>query len=114
MNEETSGKDMNEEEGGPDSESMGRRNCLRAMGRWSAAAIAASAGAVWLGSARPARGASIWVNRRPGGGGWINRPGGWVNRPGWINRGGGWLNRRPGGGGWINRRRPGGSWVNRW
>ncbi|WP_366929781.1 DUF3302 domain-containing protein [uncultured Thiodictyon sp.] len=33
-----------------------------------------------------------WINRRGGGGGWIN------------GGGGGWVNGRGGGGGWLNRR----------
>ena len=90
MNEEPSGKEMNAEDGA-EREAMDRRECLRAMGKWSAAAIGAAAGAVWLGSAGSAQ-AGAWVNRRIGGGGWVNRGGG-----------GGWINRRVGGGGWINR-----------
>ncbi|RBP36591.1 hypothetical protein DES53_11630 [Roseimicrobium gellanilyticum] len=109
MNEETSGKEMNTEEVSPqDREAMDRRECLRAVGRWSAAAVAAATGAAWLGSAGSAQ-AGAWVNRRYGGGGWIN------GRGGWVNRAGGWLNGRGGGGGgWINRRVGGGGWINRW
>jgi hypothetical protein len=64
-----------------------RRLFLRGMGKWSGAAIAAAVAGTWLGTQQQASG---WINRRGGGGGWIN------------GGGGGWVNRR-GGGGWINR-----------
>ncbi len=98
-------------------ESLGdeqRRTFLRGLGKWSQAVI----GGVLLGGAgmmSPSAQANSWVNRRGGGGGWVNRSGGgWVNHSGggWVNRSGGWVNR--GGGGWVNRR--GGSsagWINR-
>jgi hypothetical protein len=60
------------------------------MGKWSGAAISAAVAGAWFASAPEAR--AGWLNRRIGGGGWINGGGG-----------GGWVNRR-GGGGWINRR----------
>ena len=111
MNEVTSGTEGHE---APDAvsaverEAIDRRECLRSMGRWSAAAVAAAAGAVWLGSAGTAQ-AGAWVNRR------VARGGAWVNRPGWVNRAGGWINGRGGGGGgWVNRRVGGGGWINRW
>jgi hypothetical protein len=112
MNEETSGKEMNNLKQGTEHEmdrkAMDRRECLCAVGKWSAAAVAAATGAVWLGSTGSAQ-AGAWVNRRRYGGG-----GAWVNRHGWVNRVGGWINGRGGGGGWINRRVGGGAWVNRW
>ena len=61
------------------------------MGKWSGAAIVAAVAGTWLASAPDAQ-AGAWINRRVGGGGWIN------------GGGGGWINRRVGGGSWINRR----------
>jgi len=94
------------------SELSDRREFLRSLGRWSAAAIAAI---LLTESAMPDE-ASGWVNRRGswvnGGGSWINSGTNWINRGGtWLNGGGGWINR--GGGGWLNGRGGGGSWVNR-
>jgi len=88
------------------SELSGRRQFLRSLGKWSAAAIAA----VLLQESVTSVEASQWVNRR---GSWINGGGGgWANRGGsWINGGNAWVNR--GGGGWLNNRGGGGSWVNR-
>jgi hypothetical protein len=74
----------------PDSGIQGRRLFLHGMGKWSGAAIGAAVAGAWLGGAPHAQAAG-WVNRRVGGGGWIN------------GGGGGWVNRRAGGGGWINR-----------
>ena len=71
------------------SEVSDRREFLRSLGKWSAAAIAA----ILLAESVTTKEASGWVNRR---GSWINGGGG-----GWINRGGSWIN---GGGSWINRR----------
>ena len=67
-----------------------RRDFLLGLGRWSKVVIGA---AVFGGLATTGSDvqAGSWVNRRGGGGGWINGSGG-----------GGWINRR--GGGWINRR----------
>lgn len=81
-----------------------RRAFLRGLGKWSVAAISAAAGGLWLTSAPNAQ--AGWINRRGGGGGWINGAG---------YRGGGWIN-GAGGGGWVNRRYygGGGSWVNRY
>ncbi len=71
-------------------EVQNRRLFLEGMGKWSGAAIMAAVAGTWLGTAPSAH---AWVNRRGGGGGWINGGGG-----------GGWINRRGGGGaGWINR-----------
>jgi len=67
-----------------------RRLFLQGMGKWSGAAIVAAVAGTWLAGAPEAQ-AGGWVNRRVGGGGWIN------------GGGGGWVNRRVGGGGWINR-----------
>jgi hypothetical protein len=72
-----------------------RRKFLQGMGKWSGAAAAAAVAGTWLGSAPQAQ-AGRWVNRRAGGGRWINGRGG---------GGGAWVNRRYGGGG---------AWVNRW
>ncbi|MDB6134879.1 MAG: hypothetical protein JWM59_3122 [Verrucomicrobiales bacterium] len=82
-----------------------RRRFLQSMGKWSGAAIGAAVAGAWLASAPEAR-AGAWVNRRTGGGTWVNRAGGWINGGGgWINGGGGaWVNRRAGGGSWVNRR----------
>lgn len=68
-----------------------RRRFLQGMGKWSGAAIGAAVAGAWFASAPDAR--AGWLNRRIGGGSWINRGGG-----------GGWINRRLGGGSWINRR----------
>lgn len=65
-----------------------RRLFLQGMGKWSGAAIVAAVAGTWFGSAPEAR--AGWVNRRGGGGGWINRGGG----GGWINGRGGWINGR--------------------
>lgn len=93
-----------------------RRLFLRSLGKWSGAAIAAAVAGTWLASAPQAQ-AGGWINRRGGGGAWVNR-GGWINGGGWLNGGGwvnggwingGWIN----GGGWVNRRGGGGAWLNR-
>lgn len=68
-----------------------RRRFLQGMGKWSGAAIGAAVTGAWLASSSEAR-AGAWVNRRVGGGGWIN------------GGGGAWVNRRVGGGSWVNRR----------
>ena len=68
-----------------------RRRFLQSMGKWSGAAIGAAVAGAWLASAPEARAGGAWVNRRVGGGGWIN------------GGGGGWVNRRVGGGSWVNR-----------
>jgi hypothetical protein len=115
---------MSEERQGQ--EEVSRRDFLQAAKGWSAAVAAlvlatapdgAPPAAAWVNAG--------WVNRRGGGGGWINGAGGWVNRAGgWINGaggGGGWVNTRGGGGGWINggaggwvnARGGGGGWINR-
>ena len=89
-----------------------RRMFLRSLGKWSGAAIVAAVSAGSL-TVAPRAEAGRWVNRRVGGGGWVNRGGGgaWANRGG----GGGWVNRYGGGGGWVNRHvGGGGGWVNRW
>ena len=67
-----------------------RREFLSGLGKWSgAASIAAVGGIAWI--SNPGTAQAGWLNRRIGGGGWVNRGGGgWVNRRG----GGGWLNRR--------------------
>jgi hypothetical protein len=82
------------DEQGPASEgaeSEQRRLFLQGMGKWSGAAIVAAVAGTWLGTEQQAN--AGWLNRRGGGGGWVNRGGG-----------GGWINRRVGGGGgWINR-----------
>lgn len=120
---------LSDSTGAPEVEA--RRTFLRALGKWSQAAI----GGVLLGSALVeserakawvagrgyggsaavgARGG--WVNRY-GGGGWANRAGGggWINGGGYRYGGGGWINGGGGGGGWINRYGGGGSaWVNRY
>jgi hypothetical protein len=75
---------------GQDEEANNRRVFLQSMGKWSGAAIVAAVAGVGIGTAPDARAAS-WINRRGGGGGWVNRGGG------------GWVNRR-GGGSWVNRR----------
>jgi hypothetical protein len=85
-----------------DPEVSDRREFLRSLGKWSAAAIAA----ILFSESMPANDVAGWMNRR---GSWINgagRGGTWINGGGdWINRGGGgWLNSRGGGGGWVNRR----------
>ena len=83
-----------------DDELQSRRGFLIGMGRWSKIVIGA---ALFGGLAVPQSEAEAgWLNRRYGGGGWINR------------RGGGWVNRR-GGGGWVHRNGGGrgGSWINR-
>ena len=88
-------------------ELLNRRLFLRSLGKWSgAAAIAAIAGGLWIGSSPKA--AAGWLNRRGVVGG-----GGWINGGGWVNRAGGWIN-GGGGGGWVNRRGGGGGWINRW
>lgn len=71
-----------------------RRLFLQGTGKWSGAAILAAAAGTWLASAPEAR-AAAWVNRRVGGGGWVNGAGG---------GGGAWVNRRVGGGAWVNGR----------
>jgi len=105
-----------------------RREFLRSLGKWSAAAIAA----ILLSETTDSGDVHGWVNRRGswvnggGGGGWANRAGSWANGGGswlnsgtnWINRGGSWLNGggrwiNRGGGGWLNSRAGGGSWINR-
>jgi hypothetical protein len=98
--------------------SIGQRQFLQGLGKWSAAAIVAVLGSNWLASPPEAK-AGGWINRRGGGGGgaWVNRwgggGGGWVNRYG--GGGGGWVNRYGGGGGaWVNRYGGGGGWINRW
>lgn len=97
---------LNEVPSNPDPErSEHRRHFLQSLGKWSGAAILAATGGLWLGN-KPEAWAGAWVNRRIGGGGW-------VNGAGWINHAGGWIN-GGGGGGWINRRGVGGgAWVNR-
>lgn len=63
-----------------DPEVSDRREFLRSLGKWSAAAIAA----ILLSESLPANGGGGWINR--GGGGWLNSRGGggsWVNRRGW-------------------------------
>ncbi len=70
-----------------EAEPQERRLFLRGMGKWSGAAIIAAVAGTWLAAPEVQAG---WLNRRGGGGGWIN--------------GGGWVNRRVGGGSWINRR----------
>ncbi len=67
-----------------------RRLFLQSLGKWSGAAIIAAVSGTWLGSAPEAK-AGGWINRRGGGGAWVN------------GGGGGWVNRRTGGGSWINR-----------
>lgn len=67
-----------------------RREALRRLGKWSGASVLAMVGtAAWMSTSTTAK--AGWLNRRGGGGGWIN------------SGGGGWINRR-GGGGWLNRR----------
>lgn len=107
MSEESS---QSAEESTEPAEVQERRHFLQGLGKWSGAAISAAVVGGWLATAPTAQGAS-WINRRgvarPRRGSWINRPGGagWINRPGgWINRPGSWINGRVGGGSWINRR----------
>ncbi len=74
-----------------------KRRFLRAMGKWSGAAIAAVVfGGAWIAFA-PRANAGIWINR------WGPRRGGWINR--WGPRRGRWINR------WGPSR---GRWINRW
>lgn len=99
-----------------DEELNSRRSFLIGLGRWSKIVIGA---AVFGGLAFPESEAEAgWINRRGGGGGWVNRNGGgsWVNRRGGGYGGGGWVNRHGGGGGggWVNRHGGGGGgWINR-
>ena len=90
MNDETSNETTGTEEG---RELLDRRLFLQSMGKWSGAAIAAAVfGGTWLASP-PEANAAGWVNRRGGGGGWINGgAGGWVNRRGYGGAGA-WVNR---------------------
>ena len=80
-----------------DDDLKSRRDFLVGLKKWSKIVI----GGILVGGALvgPDREAEAgWINRRGGGGGWVNRGGSWVNRGG-----GGWVNRR-GGGGWANWR----------
>jgi hypothetical protein len=69
-----------------DETDLRRRDFLLGLGRWSKVVIGAAVfgGLAATGSAVQA---GSWVNRRGGGGGWINGSGG----GGWINRRGGGL-----------------------
>lgn len=79
--------------GGEEQELQSRRDFLIGLGNWSRAVIVGAVAGGALLTDRPAQAA--WLNRRGGGGGWLNGSGGgsWANR-----RGGGW------GGSWINKR----------
>lgn len=88
MNDSISDEKTPEPEG---KELQDRRHFLQSTGKWSGAAIMAAVAGTLLGSAPEAR-AGGWINRRVGGGGWVNGGGG-----------GGWINRRVGGGAWVNR-----------
>ena len=72
-------------------EHQDRRLFLQGMGKWSGAATVAAVAGTWFGSAPQAQ-AGGWINRRGGGGGWVNGRGG--GGGGWINGRGGWINGR--------------------
>ena len=66
-----------------------RRKFLGSLGKWSGACVLTAVGAAaWMSTTGNAQ--AGWLNRRVGGGGWINGGGSWINRRG----GGGWINRR--------------------
>lgn len=78
---------------GEERDLQSRRRFLIGLGKWSQAVIIGAVAGGALLADRPAQ--AGWLNRRGGGGGWINGSGGgsWANR-----RGGGW------GGSWVNNR----------
>lgn len=95
----------NESEAYPVEETTNRREFLLSLKKWSKVVIGlAVVGAAGITDQDAEAGS--WINRR---GGWINRP--WSNGGSWANSGsGGWVNRH-GGGGWANG--SDGSWANR-
>jgi len=110
--------EIRREDNAPDGEELlNRRDFLIGLKKWSKIVI----GAALLSGALTAPEASAggWINRRGGGGGWINGGGTWGNGGGgtawgnsgstWSDGGGSWGNR---GGSWVNRH-GGGAWVNR-
>jgi hypothetical protein len=81
---------------GPEPETLGRRDFLLGLKKWSAVVIGGAVQGAFL--AQDEAQAGAWVNGRGvygGGGAWVNGAGG---------GGGAWVNGRGGGGAWVNRR----------